>query len=172
MSDLIVPEVEVLKSTISFLASRGVLPYQMSPPSGLGIDTTEFKSEMEALFAKYRIQPKFVGNGPDLIGQSETEYWMVECKGSGAGQPPTQRTHFDRALASVVSYYEDVPPDSNSNATVYLGLALPKTPNFLKELNRRVRSPLRQKLNLWVLLYDYDTKSIEPIEPGSEQNFA
>ena len=172
MSDLIVPEVELLKSTISFLASRGVLPYQMSPPSGLGIDTTEFKSEMEALFAEFRLQPNFVGNGPDLIGQSETEYWMVECKGSGAGQPPTQRTHFDRALASVVSYYEDVPPDSNSNATVYLGLALPKTPSFLKELNRRVRSPLRQNLNLWLLLYDYDTKSIEPIEPGSEQNFA
>ena len=172
MTEPIVPEIKVLKSTIVALASRGVFPYQMSPPSGKGIDTREFKTEMKELFAKFRIKPNFVINGPDLIGQSNAEYWLVECKGSGSGKPSTQRNNFDRALASVVSYFEDTPPKAGSGATVCLGLALPKTPSYVKELVRRVRLPLRQKLNLSILLYDISSESIEHIKPSDEYNFA
>ena len=172
MSDPIIPEVNVLRATISYLAGRGVFPVQMSPPTGQGIDTSNFKKEMTELFSKFGAQPNFVGNGPDLIGASETEYWLVECKGSGTGKPSTQRNNFDRALASVVSYYEDTSPDTNTNAIFFLGLALPKTPSYLKELKRRVRIPLRCKLNLWILLYDRATNSISSISPENEYEFA
>lgn len=172
MDNLIVPEVKVLRSTIATLASRGVLPYQISPPSGQGIDTTEFKNEMMDIFAKFGAEPNFASNGPDIIGYSDSEYWLVECKGSGSGKPSTQRNNFDRALASTVSYYQDTPPKIASAAKVYLGLALPRTPSYVKELVRRVRMPLRKRLNLWVLLYELDNGAIKQINPDDEYKFA
>ena len=168
MSDPIIPEVNILRATISFLAGRGVFPVQISPPTGQGIDTSNFQQEMTEIFSKFGVQPNFVGNGPDIIGASETEYWQIECKGSGAGKPSTQRNNFDRALASVVSYYEDRSSTTNSNAVYFLGLALPKTPSYIKELKRRVRIPLRHRLNLWILLYDSASNLISSISPENE----
>ena len=55
----------------------------------------------------------------------------------------TQRNNFDRALASVVSYYTDslpIMPDDLAvlrGAVPHLGLALPETPDYLRELRRR-----------------------------------
>lgn len=172
MTNIIVPEVDVLSSTITYLATRDAIPIQISPPAGQGIDTSKFKSEMNDLFASVGHSPNFQSSGPDIIGYSSSEIWFIECKGSGTGKPSTQRNNFDRALSSVVSYYVDEPPDFASDANVFLGLALPKTIYYTRELHRRVGIPLRKRLNLWVLLYNNETDAIEPILPESEYGFS
>ncbi|MCY3874262.1 MAG: hypothetical protein OXF88_08215 [Rhodobacteraceae bacterium] len=71
-------------------------------------------------------------------------------------------------MASVVSYYEDDPQAPvrwAKDARVFLGLALPASPQYLKELARRVRSPLRRRLNLWILLYEKSViRAVAPAE--------
>lgn len=54
------------------------------------------------------------------------------------------------------------------SAIQYLGLALPETEHYIRELKRRVRKPLRQKLNLWILLYDIGSGKIKAIELNQE----
>jgi len=100
---------------------------------------------------------------------SDSEWWIIECKGAGLGKSQTQRNNFDRALASVVSYFEESPQGlgaEHQGATVCLGLALPATRAYLNELRRRVRSPLRKRLNLWVLLYELESKKIRAVPPA------
>jgi hypothetical protein len=167
-TDLIVPEPDVLVAAAVFLIQREAVPYQFSVAAGKGIETSAAISRLRDAFSSVGHTPNFTGNGADILAVSETEWWAVECKGVGAGAPQTQRNNFDRALASVVSYYEDGPPgatEKHKNAKVCLGLALPATPAYLRELRRRVRQPLRTRLNLWVLLYEPEEKSIRPIAP-------
>ena len=166
----VVGEGKVLLATIEFLVKRGVFPYRVSPPSGKGIDTNSIKTRVKNLFEGTSFEPEFVGSGPDVVAISENEWWIVECKGAGMGKPSTYRNSFDRALASAVSYYEETPPpelELAKNAKVFLGLALPDSTQYLKELERRVRLPLRRRLNLWVLLYEKsgEIRAIAPNEP-------
>ena len=166
-----IQEGEVLLATIHFLIDRNALPYQVSVASGRGIDAEQIKSEVQRMpiFEKISFKPRFVGTGPDVVAVSKEEWWQVECKGVGAGKPQTQRNNFDRALASVVSYYDDAPPeDLLPGASPFLGLALPASPTYLSELRKRVRLPLRRQLNLWVLLYDSSTETIQAISPSDE----
>jgi len=100
--------------------------------------------------------PELVGSGPDIEAVSDDLYWKIECKGFGTGKPQTHRNNFDRALASVVSYYEDRRP-------VALGLALPASQHYLQLLKTRAGKSLRTRLNLWVLLYDHG--EIKPVNP-------
>ena len=172
----IVREIEVLIATFTYLLrSRKVLPYQFSVPSGKGIN---YKADLERILEPYKKvgqKPIISREGADIAAISKTEWWQVECKGTGSGKKQTQRNNFDRALASVVSYYEDDPsddrlglPEEYKKAQPFLGLALPDSNEYLNELTRRVRKPLRQKLNLWILLYESDTESIRPISPTDE----
>ena len=166
--DLVIAEPDVLIATTLFLIKRGVTPYQFSVAAGKGIDTSGATNRISSLFATVGHSPSFVGTGADVLGFSDSEWWVVECKGSGTGKPQTQRNNFDRALASVVSYFEDQPqevPEKLRNLKVCLGLALPATRVYVNELKRRVRSPLRKRLNLWVLLYEADSKIIRPVAP-------
>lgn len=166
--NLIVPEPEVLLAATVFLIQREAVPYQFSVAAGKGVETSNAIDRLRKAFSSIGRTTSFTGNGADILAVSETEWWAVECKGSGAGTPQTQRNNFDRALASVVSYFEDGPPgaaEELKNAKVYLGLALPATPAYLRELKRRVRQPLRMRLNLWVLLYQLESKTIRPIAP-------
>lgn len=166
-----IPEGEVLLSTLRFLLRRKVVPFQVSVPTGQGIDTNQIRNEVKGIFANVDFNPALVGGGPDVIAISENEYWIVECKGAGKGQPSTQRNNFDRALASTVSYYEDSPsnaPDWAKNSTIFLGLALPNSKHYMKELKRRVRMPLRKRLNLWILLYDSASKQIKELSPDAD----
>ena len=55
-------------------------------------------------------------------------------------QATTQRTNFDRALASVVSYYEEKPPEKLSDAKVFLGSFFSASQSYLNELRGRVRN--------------------------------
>ena len=127
----IITEGDILLSSIKYLITeRQVLPYRISVPSGKGIEHNEIKEKVKDIYPK--CEPDFVNSGADIIGVSTTEWWCVECKGSGAGKPSTQRNNFDRALASCVTYYEDNPnfPSSSlaefgKNAQVCLGLAIP-----------------------------------------------
>ena len=174
MSDYqVIPEIDVLVATTVFLKERGVKPYRISVPKGKGMDKTSYQERIWKILTSNSapdVYP-FSPEGPDIIGISETEWWQVECKGSGKGVQSTQRNNFDRALASVVSYYEEetkgLPKkyEQYKNAQSYLGLALPASPAYLKELKKRVRKPLREILNLWILLYEPELKSIRAVSP-------
>lgn len=122
------------------------------------------------LIALEYLQP-ISNSGADVLAINEKEWWHIECKGAGSGKGQTQRNNFDRALSSVVSYYgEDSSklPEQFKGTAQYLGLSLPVTDVYLRELSRRVRQPLRQTLNLWVLLYDLETKRIRNVEPSQD----
>ena len=167
-----ISEGEVLLATTKYLITeRKLLPYKFSVASGKGIDHSLTEIEIKNLFKDMSGEPEFVGSGPDIIAVSQREWWCVECKGVGTGKPQTQRNNFDRALASVVSYYEDRPATPShldeyaKDSRVFLGLALPASTHYLKELERRVRSPLRQQLNLWILLYERSKfRAVAPVE--------
>ena len=161
----------LIATTKYLLTERKVLPYQFSVASGRGVDYESPKAEIEALFQTTGRAPTFVGSGPDIIAVSDKEWWCVECKGVGGGKPATQRNNFDRALSSVVSYYEVGPQvpaqwdDWTKDSKVFLGLALPASEQYLRLLERRVRPSLRRRLNLWVLLYEQSRiRALAPAE--------
>jgi len=168
----IVPEIDVPTAAVVFLRERSVTCYRVSVPRGKGIDKSAAESSAWAALGGDipHVQP-FSAEGADIIGVSSTEWWQVECKGSGSGKPQTQRNNFDRALASAVSHYEEKPANLPKKyphyigARPYLGLALPASPAYLNELKRRVRQPLRRALNLWILLYEPESKSIMALSP-------
>lgn len=171
MSFPIIKETKVLIATTDFLINRGVLPYQFSVARGKGIDTSETLASLSERFRSVGFSPQFSTGGADIEAFSEKEWWRVECKGSGTGKSQTQRNNFDRALASVVTYFEA--PSSSlgldyADIRLFLGLALPASPEYLRELTQRVRIPLRKQLNLWVLLYDPNNGSIRAVEPTED----
>ena len=158
----VVSESEILVATIRFLFRIGSTPTHISVPRGQVIGTPSIKEKVERVFRdepRRLVKPEFVNSGPDIVAVSDDLYWKIECKGYGTGKPQTHRTNFDRALASVVSYFEDDRP-------IVLGLALPATKQYKGFLQRRVGKPLRNKLNLRVLLYDQG--QIKHIEPNND----
>lgn len=67
------------------------------------------------------------------------------------GTKENRRNDFDRALASIVSYYiDDLSewPEGIRGAKPCLASGIPDIPDYLSELIGRVRSPLRRKLDL------------------------
>jgi hypothetical protein len=105
---------------------------------------------------------------------SATELWHVECKGSPskryapelAAPYGTHTNQFDRALAS--SSYDTLQEEANRTAvTGHLGLALPITDRYLRELNRGGKG-LRARLNLWVLLFYSRAGKIVPVAPSDK----
>lgn len=172
MKFAVVEETKVLKASSNYLIRRGVLPYRFSVPRGKGIDTSQILASLSAEFKSAGFDPQFSPEGADIEGISTTEWWRIECKGAGAGTNQTQRNNFDRALASVVTYFE-APPyplagTAFGEAKLFLGLALPASPQYLRELKRRVRSSLRKHLNLWVLLYESVDDSMKAVSPDQE----
>jgi hypothetical protein len=167
-----VPELEILIATTKWPWRRGAVPRRLSISSRSNAGMASDLENLRRAFIDCRIPDGWwnASNGPDLIAASSTEIWEVECKGEGDGVQQTQRNNFDRALASVVSYYGgsgaiDSLPE---NATTYLCLALPRTRHYCQQLRRRVRRPLRERLNLWILLYDSATKEVHAVMPNEE----
>ena len=163
-----IPENDVLIATVLWLKDRGAIPLMCSLASGLGIDLqAEEKRLREALSADGYENDIIMGStGPDVFAFSKEkeEVWKVECKGAGTGTPQTQRNNFDRALASVVTYFRESTP----KLSVRLGLALPETRTFLNQL-KHVHKDLRKRLDLWILLLDpQDRRSIRAISPDEE----
>jgi len=164
----LVQETEVLMSTIEYMFKRNVIPYQFSVARGKGIDTQTTIHKICKLYQD-NFQPAFLSGGPDIVAISKKEWWHVECKGTGTGKRQTQRNNFDRALASVVSYFGEGRPElleEYPNAKQYLGLALPASPIYIHLLLNKVKKPLRKALNLWILLFEPKTKSIRSIPPS------
>ena len=173
-----VSEIDVLIAVARWLwIERRVLPFHFSIARGQGIDVEQSRRSLEAAMNSLEIPEElnkyrsYSGTGPDLKGLSKDEYWKIECKGLGAGKNPTHRNHFDRALASTVSYYEDRVNEWPDHKPI-IGLALPEAPVFKSLLKSKVRRPLRSRLNLWVLLFNLDDSSITPIEPAADYDAA
>ena len=173
----IVTENEVLIAAALWLHARGVLPLQCSVATGQGIDASACVELLRGQLSAAGVPNdllQLTSSGPDFVGISLREFWQLECKGAGSGAQATQRNNFDRALASVVSYYTDslpIMPDAFAalrGAVPHLGLALPATLDYLRELRRRVRQPLRRRLNLWVLLYEPEHKAIRAVTPDTD----
>lgn len=181
MAKVIVTEPQVLLATFDWLLDRSILPYNFSISGGPSPEEREEQEELkkeilrryEAASDKHarRLIPDFSQGGPDIEAISSSELWRIECKGIGKGSPQTQSSKFNDALAGAVSYYtdktEEIGPDLKERA-LFLGLALPDTDKYMKELKRRVRNPLRQRLNLWILLFEMETGKIRPISPEEE----
>lgn len=145
-----------------------------SVPSGERINRARDQQCLSDALLKEAISDSlltFTSEGPDIVAISKSEFWQVECQGVGAGKQSTQRNNFDRALASAVSYFTDRSPEFLgelsvlNKATPTLGLALPASSDYISNLRKRVRAPLRRSLNLWILIYDPRTGQILPIAP-------
>jgi hypothetical protein len=180
-TEIVTPEIDVLVAVAVWLRQRKVLPYQFSIAHGRDIDVEAAKSKLNTALDKERIPAElrfFVGDGPDITAISRSEYWQIECKAAGTGKRTTQRNNFDRALASAVSYYTESPPDFAkeglaaftvfNSARPVLGMALPETHDYMSELKRRVKNPLRNALNLWVLLYNPADGTVRGIAPDGD----
>lgn len=164
-----VAEPDVLFAVAIHLIGKGIIPYQFSIARGSGIDATSVTERLQKIYGE--MSPSFVSSGPDIIAFSGTEWWQVECKGTGTGTTNTLRNNFDRALASVVSYYEDAYPGSINafkSTTPVLALALPDTDAYMRESKRRLRPPLRKRLNLRLLIYRTEIGAIVEIGPTVE----
>ncbi|MHB1157254.1 MAG: hypothetical protein ACYC26_10495 [Phycisphaerales bacterium] len=110
---------------------------------------------------------RFPQDGPDVRAISDMESWRVECKGIGIARPQTHRNSFDRAVASVVSYYEGVCLDAQRTGTKpCLALAVPAADVFLRMIQNRVGQALRERINLWILLYRPHNCSIRAYSPA------
>ena len=158
MSDLPVPEIDVVIATCRWLGEEGLLLDKCSVAVGQGIDALAHRERMIKKLPDFGLlRPAFENHGPDLVALSETHRWYIECKGAGSGTPQTQRNNFDRAVASVVSYFTD--------DGVTLGLAVPATRLYRRFIRTRVPPALRKRLNMWLLLYDPITRQIEDIAP-------
>lgn len=171
----VIPEIDVLVAASLWLYRRKLLPYQFSVARGRGIDGAVHKEYLQNRLVNAGIPCGFISftaEGPDVVAISKTEWWQVECKGVGTGTQQTQRNNFDRALASVVSYYGAPLPElpdelrALAQAEPHLGLAIPAGRDYLRELSRRVRAELRQRLNLWVLLYESSSGEVRALSPN------
>ena len=163
-----VAEGDVVVAVLRFLQARGVTPCRVSLARGQGVNAPQTERTVLQEFPHVQL----VDSGPDIVPNSSDEWWQVECKGQGRGTPQTQRNNFDRALASVVSYYEGTAPnESGTRAKPYLALALPSSDDYRRELKRRVRIALRVRLGLWVLLYEPQTKGIVPYPPDKDYDW-
>ena len=156
-----IPEVDVLIGTLYFLHKDEWEIRKLSIARGKGIqqaqDMQRVKSELSNLgIPEYAIQ--FRNEGEDIVAAKAGVSWKIECKGLGNASSQTERNNFDRAVASVVSYYTD--------NKVRLGLAMPEW-YFLRYLKNRLPVALRQAINLWIILY-VAKDEVYSIEPDKE----
>lgn len=167
-----VSEIEVLLATLVWVAQRGARLRAVSVAAGQVISQRETVQRLPAAFEHAGIEYQgceFRARGPDVVAESAREYWQIECKGIGVGSPQTHRNNFDRALASVVSFFIDTPPSTCPHARPLLALALPYTDIFVSQVRQRVSVALRRRLDLWILLYEPEQQCfVMEVEPSME----
>ena len=172
--EIIVPETDVLWETCRWLLGRCWRLTKISPPSGQdtfgnGIDTDYSKGAFVECFKDWLLSedlsreslPAFSNSGVDIEAENNDNgiIWRIECKGAGTGQSQTLRNNFDRALSSVVTYWDDLPNDKSA-FQLRLGLALPNHKYYMRQI-RRIPERLRRDIQLWLLIYDSDTRMIQ-----------
>lgn len=155
-------EFQVLKATIAWLHKNGWIIESISIAAGRGLAPIEQQKKQlmrELAVTNVPFHEAIYGRkGPDIIARSHEGIWKIECKGLGTGKPSTQRNNFDRAVSSVVSYFDS--PETR------LGLALANDYLWQFDLGKRLPRVLRQAINLWILLLE--NESIYPYEPTDE----
>lgn len=181
-----VAEFEVLLASALWLKGQvATEDIQVSPPRGQELSNEEQQLRLKETLVRvgYR-NIKFSHRGPDIVAHDKTRIWKVECKGFSRGARSTVDNNFDRALASVVSYYDEPVegnggegiPDlstvlsslSRPNKPVRLVLALPDSTQYHKLLRDRVKPSLRKRLDLWLLIFHPATKSITSYDPNRD----
>ena len=160
----VVSELNVLLATLKWLLGEGWSVDGVSIATGSGLAPIEEQKEevKRVLNASSWLLDEYVldHRGPDIVASRGQEVWKFECKGHGKGKRATLKNNFDRAVASVVSYYDD--------HNTLLGLALPDDYLWKYDYGSRLPSALRGTINLWVFLYDPKLDSVYPFEPGEE----
>jgi hypothetical protein len=144
-----IPEIDVLIGTALWLHSNGWLIKQVSMAVGQKIDQVAQRQKLESNFRKAGISLdtiKFSQDGPDIEAIKGTKIWRIECKGLGQVRLQTLKNNFDRAVASVVSYY-----DQQNGLQLQLGLALPEP--YEKLARNKLPQSLKEAINLWLFLY-------------------
>lgn len=130
----------------------------ISIPRGQGY-TNDIKSNIEGQLRNIGYDKKinYSPKGADIIAENQDEIWKVECKGLGSGAEGTLRTNFDRALASVVTYFD------NEDKKQFLALAIPNSLFYLQQLSR-ISKPL------WILLIDESEYTIIDYKPDDDDD--
>ena len=157
----VIPEEHVLVGTLMYLLNKGWDIESVSPATGEGLKPVGEQRQLIEFVMNAAERPIgsenfFRSDGPDVIAHRGGEVWTFECKGLGKGKPNTLKNHFDRAVASVMSYYD--------KSGTKLGLAL--HPLYLDKYGKKLPAALRMATNLHILLVeDKTTRLIEPEDP-------
>jgi hypothetical protein len=103
-------EPEVLIATTVWLLRNNWNVEAISVARGSGLPPVEYqKEEIRKAFdaAKVPFDGGILSSqGPDIVACSHEDIWKIECKGLGKGRSQTHRNNFDRAVASVMSYFD------------------------------------------------------------------
>lgn len=164
-----VSELQVLIATCRWLHENGWQIDSIAPATGFGLapigqQRETIVQEFSSAQIPFEVRTLFRQRGPDIIASSGTVIWKLECKGMATARTQTHRNNFDRAVASVVSYYDT--PQAR------LGLALGGDYLWNYWLGDRLPVALRKALGLWVLLvengkaYEYPPDEVLPY-PGA-----
>lgn len=157
-----IPENHVLIAVVKWLHANGWRIKQVSIARGQQIDQAEEREELRSNLEGIGIaigDLRFTPQGADIEATSDADIWRIECKGMGNVKPQTLKNNFDRAVASVVSYYDQ-------SEGLRLGLALPEEYSSL--IKCKLPLPLRMAISLWVLLYVCADDEVYAFAPDEE----
>ena len=155
-------QLDVLIATAKYLwLSRKLKPSSISIPTEKGRLKADDRRLLQKALSRAGVPTTFLESpqGPDLVARSATQIWQVECAGAG-GKQQTEHTKFQRALAQCCRSYTP----SGRNRTAYLALALPRTRNYVREMEGLKH--LRPRLKLWILFYNRNKRLIVPRAPS------
>ncbi len=156
MNTQLVPEVDVLIGVAKWLHQNGWQLDRFSP-RGLN-DERKIKAELTA--AGISIDNiEFRRAGEDIKARQGRNLWRIECKGLSNATDQTDKSNFDRAVASTVSYY-------NQSEGLRLGLALPEW--YKKFFQSKLPQALRKAVNLWIFLYVSIEDDVYVFSPNEE----
>ena len=158
-------ELEVLAATLVWLVRNGWTVEAIFIATGHGLPSIEHqKEEVRKTLIQENAsleQLVFKAKGPDIIARSQEGVWKIECKGLGQGKAQTHRNNFDRAVASVMSYFDD--------SSIRLGLALANDYLWAYNFQERISRALREATNLWIFLLE--KKTLYSYKPNDELPF-
>ncbi|MCI0561990.1 MAG: hypothetical protein MN733_26175, partial [Nitrososphaera sp.] len=119
-----VSEFDVLCAAALWLQSLGTVEgVIISPARGQEISLEEQKHQLKEKLLRAGCENiSFSNNGPDIVARDKSCIWKVECKGLGRGVPSTIDNNFDRALSSVVSYYDEPAEEGHTNLSKVMNL--------------------------------------------------